>query len=222
MKTIYLLAALLVGYSSYAQVHVFDQGHFNIVNENGLMREVSEMRYQSDLNKINTSLNHIQINLTSVILVQSIIRQSLTEANGLLKSGLMAQQVVSLSAQIISESQRLLATARNAPEFILFAERAAWQLKERGFRLATEVGEFILKEKEDVLLDHEKRDALLRKTILELKVIRALVFSMERAIYWAKMKGLIRSLNPYQHFINRDKVLIDRILSGYHILKEKR
>ena len=68
-------------------------------------------------------------------------------------------------------------------------------------------------------MDYQKRDYLLNKISLELKVIRALIFSMHRAIYWAKINGIVKSINPYASFINTDKQKADEILRFYNLSK---
>ncbi|WP_208734385.1 hypothetical protein [Sphingobacterium siyangense] len=69
-------------------------------------------------------------------------------------------------------------------------------------------------------MDYEKRDHLMRKIILELKVIRALVFSMERSMYYAKINGVLKMANPYRNFINMDKRKADEIIRNYYLLKD--
>ena len=64
-------------------------------------------------------------------------------------------------------------------------------------------------------MDYQTRDQLLRHIVLELKVIRALVFSMERSMYYAKAGGLLNAINPYRTFINKDKRKADDILRHY-------
>jgi hypothetical protein len=93
-------------------------------------------------------------------------------------------------------------------------------MKSRGVNLAVEVSDFILKEGSDVLMDYEKRDALLRKVVLELQVMRALAFSMHRSMERAKILGMLKMLNPYQGFINQDTRLADDIIYKIKIIKE--
>ena len=69
-------------------------------------------------------------------------------------------------------------------------------------------------------MDYEKRDALLRKIVLELRVMRALAYSMHRSMYYAKLRGILRSVNPYSEFINRDRRMVDDIIYKVKILKD--
>ncbi|RZJ76785.1 MAG: hypothetical protein EOO45_00995 [Flavobacterium sp.] len=203
-----------------AQRVVFDRGHFNIVNENGAVRLAAENTYHGYLSNINNRLSDINMNLSAVVTVQSIILTSLTQVDQGLKSAIAVRQIGSLVVEIATESSEMIEMAKSDPHLLLFAEDVSRQLKDRGINLFSEVSALVLKEGENVLMDFEKRDALLKKIALELRVIRALVFSMKKSMYWAKSNGVLRSLNPYQDFINRDLRLGNEILFKSRLMKQ--
>jgi hypothetical protein len=206
--------------STKAQSVVFDPGHFAIVNENGAVRLAAENTHNNYLNTIRNRLDDINLNISSVVMVQTLIRNSLTQVNQALKSGIAVIQVVQISSEIVRESNAMIAIASSEPYLLLFAEDVARQMKSRGINLVSEVSDFVLKEGSNVLMDYEKRDALLRKVILELKVMRALCYSIGRSMYWAKMNGVLKIANPYQNFINQDTRMADDIIRSYQLLKE--
>lgn len=205
--------------NGFAQTVVFDPRHFAIVNENGAVRLSAENTHNNYLGTINKRLDDINLNVSSVVIVQTLIRNSLTQVNQALRSGLTVVQIGQISNEIIRESNNMIAIAQTDPVLLLFAEDVARQLKSRGVNLVSEVSGFILKEGGNVLMDFEKRDALLRKVVLELKVMRALCYSMSRSMYWAKVNGILKTANPYRDFINRDTRLVNDILFKYQILK---
>jgi hypothetical protein len=172
------------------------------------------------LGNIRGRIDDINVNLSSVVLVQNMIHRSLTEVDRVLKSGRSALHIARLVQDIATHSTKMLEIAKGDPWLLLFAEDVARQLKDRGINLATEVSEFVLQEGKNVLMDYEKRDHLMRKIILELKVIRALVFSMERSMYWAKAGVVLKMANPYRNFINMDKRKADEIIRNYYLLKD--
>lgn len=206
--------------STKAQTVVFDPGHFAIVNENGAVRLAAENTHNNYLNTIRNRLDDINLNISSVILVQTLIHNSLTQVNQALKSGIAAAQVAQISAEIVRESNAMIEIAGSEPYLLLFAEDVARQTKARGINLVSEVSAFVLKEGSNILMDYEKRDALLRKVILELKVMRALCYSMGRSMYWAKMNGVLKTANPYRDFINQDTRKAEEIILNYHLFKE--
>lgn len=206
--------------SSNAQTLVFDRGHFAIVNENGSVRLAAENTHNNYLSTIKNRLDDINLNISSVVMVQNLIYNSLTQVNQALRSGIAATQIARISTEIIKESNTMISIAGSEPYLLLFAEDVARQLKSRGINLVSEVSDFILKEGGNVLMDYEKRDALLRKVILELKIMRALCYSMGRSMYWAKMNGVLKTANPYRDFINQDTRMANDIIRNYQILKQ--
>jgi hypothetical protein len=219
IRIIFFIVLTIITKTVSGQRVVFDRNHFNIVNENGAVRLGAENTHNSYLNTINSRLDDINLNISSVAMVQGLILHSLTQVNQALKSGLAVQQISRLSLEIIKDSNELIEMAKDQPYLLLFAEDVARQMKNRGLKVVNEVSDFILKEGDNVLMDFEKRDALLQKIVIELKVMRTLVYSLKRSMYWAKINGVWRTLNPYRSFINQDKRLVDDILYNYHLVK---
>jgi len=204
---------------SFSQRVIFDRNHFTAVSENGAARLAAENTHNGNLSAIKQQLDDITLNVSSVVLVQNIIRGSLVEVKQVLKTGIMARQVGRLATEIVSESNYMLNLAAHDPHLLLFAEDVSRQLKNRGVNLVTEVSSFVLREGENVLMDFDKRDLLMKKVILELQVMRTLVYSLGRSMYWAKQAGIVRSLNPYQGFINQDKRKAEELLFNLRHLK---
>lgn len=221
----YLIFCMIFCYclnGTFAQSYVtivYDAKHLAIVGENAAVRSAAELTHHEYLKTINNRLDDINVNLSSVVMVQRMIHSALIEVDQALKSGLMLKQVGAISTEIIGECGSILEMAKDSPHLILFAEDATMQMKDRGIRLVSEVSDFVLKEGSNVLMDFEKRDALLVKILLELRVMRALCFSVHRAMYWAKLRGILPALNPFQSFINRDRQLVDQIIFQYNLLE---
>jgi len=198
---------------------IIDSKHLATVNENAAVRSAAEMTHSNYLGTITERLDDINLHVSSVVLVQDIIHRSLTEVDQALRTGLTVRQIAQISNDILRECNLMLELAKDAPHLLLFAEDTARQLKNRGINLVAEVSDFILKEGQNVLMDYSKRDQLLRKIVLELRVMRALVYSIQKSMYWAKVRGVLRGLNPYSHFINKDRRLIENILFDINQLK---
>jgi hypothetical protein len=202
-----------------AQYIVLDPGHLEIVLENGLTREAAEKTHQNYLATINQRLSDINLDVSSVVLVQNMILGSLKNVDQTLKDGLTVRQMAAIILEITNQCDQMLALAKTDPALLLFAQDVAQQLKNRGINLVTEVSDFVLKEGDNVLMDYEKREQLLSKMILELRVMRALSYSMYKSMYWANQNGLLKSLNPYRNFINQDTRLADNLILQYQFLK---
>jgi len=217
---ILLLALALAGFKLNAQMIVFDRDHFLIVNENGMMRISSEMAIHNYYDNINDRLSDIKINIGALVLTQDLIYRSLTQIDQGLKSAIAVKEISSLIAEIFSETDQLVSFASRHPHLLLFAEQVSIQLRQRGSGLVENVSSIVLSEKVDLLLNYEKRDALLKKISLELKVIRALVYSMRKSMYWAAQRSLFSQVNPFKNFVNIDRQLVLKIINNYKTLKK--
>ncbi|CDT00879.1 conserved hypothetical protein [Sphingobacterium sp. PM2-P1-29] len=223
MKCYLIIIAILFAKISMGQSYVtiiFDSKHLATVNENGAVRLASESLHNQMLKKVNKNIDDINLNLSSLVLVQNVVHKSLTEVNEVLRTGKSVRQISTLIGEIIKQSNSMIDIAKDEPWLLLIAEGTANQLKQRGINLVSEVSEFVLKEGENVLMDYEKRDFLLRKIMLELKVMRALIYSMEKSMYWAKINGILKTVNPFKDFINRDVRLGDEIIMNFKSLKK--
>lgn len=62
------------------------------------------------------------------------------------------------------------------------------------------------------MISYNARDELLTMVYTELQMINAYILAVRNSMYWAKVNGVLRKLNPYQTYINQDINLINRIL----------
>jgi len=214
----WMLAAPAASAQSYVTI-IYDANHLAIVNENGAVRLAAEISHNAMLKEIKERIEDINVNLSSVVLVQQIIHRSLTEVNEALKSGRAVMRVGELLQEIVSEATNVIELAKGDPILLLFAEGIGRELKDRGVRLVADVSNFVLKEGGNVLMDFEKRDFLLRKITLELQVMRSLLFGMQRSMHYAKINGVFRSLNPYRNFINQDRRIAGEVIRNYKTLR---
>jgi len=220
MKTI-LCLLLLLCQQGFSQQIVLDRGHLKSVVENNAIRISAELSHADRLEKINSGLGQIKLNMGAVILTEELIFRSLTQVDQGLKSAMAIKQIGEVSLDILSESRAVLKVASQAPYLLLFAQATCQQMADRGVRLAEEVSSLVLKERSDLLMDFSKRDALLGKISLELKTIRALLYSIKKCMYWARVNGLLHSVNPFGGFINTDKRMVENLLLNLKTLKEK-
>lgn len=202
---------VLTGHLS-AQTVIYDRRHLEIINENAAMRNVSEITYQQNLEAIRRNTDDIGVNMASLAIVQTMIHRSLSEVNEALKDAIQVKQIGRITQQIYSTSDQIIEIASQDPILLLFAETYLGQAKERSSSLVAEVSSFILAEGSNVLISYNARDELLTMVYDELQMINAYILAVRNSMYWAKVNGVLRKLNPYQSYINQDINLINRIL----------
>ncbi|ERM83047.1 hypothetical protein P872_06120 [Rhodonellum psychrophilum GCM71 = DSM 17998] len=212
MKTWLSLIAIVLSFGLEAQTIIFDEHHFMAVTENAAMRNLSEMGYHQSLEGIRQNTDDIGIQLSSLTLVQVMIHRSLTEVNEALKDAIQVKQLGRTIQQIFSISEQAIDIASTDPMLLLFAEEYIRQAKERSIALITDISGFVLAEGSDVFINHNVRDELISNIRTELQLIHASMLAVKNSMYWAKMNGVLRKLNPYQAYLNRDIYLINQIL----------
>lgn len=198
---------------------MFDRNHFRIVNENGAMRNSSELLYQESLEGIKKNTDDIGVNTASLAMLQTIIHRSLAEVNEALKDAIQVKHIGQLFQMIHTNSDEVLSMASQDPILLLFAEEYIRQVKVKSLSLVTEVSGFILNRRNNLLINHNVRDELLSKVRTELQLINGYMLTIENSMYWAKMNGILKKLNPYQAYINQDINLVNQILIQKEILE---
>ncbi len=203
-----------------AQDVVIDPQHLATVIENGAVQSSAESTHNNYLGKINDNLQTINTNVGSVVLAQTMIYEGLSNVNSALKNGMAVKDMALIVSDIISYTDQTLAIAKSEPYLFLFTQKFSTEIQGRATRLVTDVSAFILKEGDNVLADYNSRDQLLRHVRLELQIIDGLAYGAYRAVFWAKEKGIVASLNPYAGFINQDKAFVDDIIRNTKYLKQ--
>lgn len=212
MKALLFLVLFLGAIQGFSQTVVFDRNHFAIVNANAAVRNASEIGYHQSLDMIRQNTDDIILNSSSLAMVQTMIVRSLTQINEGFKDAIQVKMMAETVLDISALSSEAFQLAEGNPILFLFVEEYTGQAKARSFKLVTEVSSLILKEGENLLMNYNVRDELLNSVQKELHVILALVLAAKNSIYWAKTNGIIRSLNPYQSYINQDLGLINEII----------
>src|SRR5690606_4320583 len=171
------------------------------------------------LEGIKQNTDDIGLNTASLAMLQTIIHRSLTEVNEALKDAIQVKYIGHLFQMIHTNSNEVLTMASQDPILLLFAEEYIRQAKAKSLSLVTEVSEFILNRGNNLLINHNVRDELLSKVRTELQLINGYMQTVKNSMFWAKMNGVLKGLNPYQSFINQDINLVNRILIQKEILE---
>ncbi|MBT2560125.1 hypothetical protein J7E50_02680 [Pedobacter sp. ISL-68] len=215
-----IFALSLLAAPALAQRIVFDPRHFQAVLENGSVSSTAELTHNQYLGKIDGNLQTINTNVGSVVLVQTMIYQSLSNVNSALKNGLVVKDMAVIVNDILRYADQTIALARAEPYLLLFAESHAAEIRGRATRLVMDVSGFILKEGDNMLADYNSRDQLLNHVRRELQIIDGMAYGAWKAMFWAKQKGIIASLNPFASFINKDRTTVEDIIRNAKYLKQ--
>lgn len=202
-----------------AQRVVFDQARFDAVNANGAARSSAESTHNQYLGKINHNVADINSSMSAVVLAQNIIYTGLSQVNSALKDGLAVKNMSVTTADIVSYLQQALSLAKSDPALLLVTLKLQDECRLRAIALVSEVSNYILKSGNNILADYNARDELLKKVSTQLQIIDGLAYGAWRAMYWAQQQGIIKTLNPFQDYINRDMNIVNQIIFNAKYLK---
>jgi len=217
---LFFLFTLCFNLSASAQEYVYDPMYCESVIVNAADRSGAEATHDHYLGQINNNINTINTNASSVVLAQTMIYNGLANVNSALKDGLAVKNLSVIVADMLNCLNQCLVMAKTQPELLLFAQNIEHQMQQRAVALVSDVSGYVLKEGDNVLADYNSRDQLLRKVTMQLQVIDGLAYGAYRAMYWAKERGIIASLNPYQAWINQDVSKANQIILNAKYLKQ--
>jgi hypothetical protein len=212
MKYFLLFTFSFILSAACAQQYVFDPQRFSAVVANGAVRSGAEATHNDYLGKINNNVEDINTNMSAVVLAQNIIYNGLSQVNSALKDGLAVKNMAVTSADILSYLQQALALAKSDPALLLVTTQIDAECRTRAIALLSDVSGYILKSGSNILADYNARDELLKKVNTQLQIIDGLAYGAWRAMYWAQQEGVVKALNPFQDYINRDVTYVNQII----------
>ncbi|MGV8135047.1 MAG: hypothetical protein AB2L20_07525 [Mangrovibacterium sp.] len=214
MKKVFLFLLLLLNLlPARAQLTMYNNPRYLesfIVNHNTRMAAEKILTRQTDSIRSNT--NRMQSSLLQLVALRTMVYNSLTEVNELLKDGRVMTNMTTLVSDILQETTLIIQMAAEDPELMIFATRSVNSIKTQALELYDEVSGFTNKGGTEAMMNNGTRDELLRKMTQRLQLLRGSLFAMHSSLYWKKMAGVWNSLNPFSTWVNRDKQIIGRIL----------
>ncbi|WP_345951258.1 hypothetical protein ABDD95_07460 [Mucilaginibacter sp. PAMB04274] len=171
-----------------------------------------------------TAIQRGQLAVSSQLVVvndmKNKIYAGLSQVASVLNNLTTIREIADIGTDIISDVGKAVATARSNPTLLLFAEQGARDFQARATMLAAEVSGFVLKGGKDNLMDSGERGKLLNHIANEMRILRGIAYGMQRAMYWAKMRGIWASLNPWSEWQNMDVQIANSVLAEAKYLKK--
>nr|WP_232325393.1 hypothetical protein [Pedobacter panaciterrae] len=188
----------------------------------------SSATIDGQLNRTNNNLTLIQrgqMAVTGQLVVvndlQDRIYRGLSDVSGILHSLTTVKEITDIGLDIVNDVGEAVRIARTNPVLLLFAEEGAREFKIRATNLALEVSSFALRGGAANLMDAGERAKLLNHIASGLRILRGVAYGMHRAMYWAKMQGIWKSINPWQTWINTDVQIANDVLRQAKYLRRQ-
>lgn len=178
------------------------------------------------LNTTNNNLSLIpkgQLAVTGQLVIvnklQNDIYTGLSQVASVINNLTTIKEIADCGTDIVSDVEQAATLAKSDPALLLFAEQGAREFETRAVTLATDVSAFVLKGGNN-LMDAGERGKLLNHIEREMEILRGIAYGMQRAMYWAKIKGLWASLNPWETWKNEDVRIANDVINNAKYLKQ--
>lgn len=158
-------------------------------------------------------------NLTVINSMQEKIYKGLSEVSSILTTLSNVKEIARIANGISSDVDDIMKLANENPAFLLFAEQNASLFQQRATALALEVSNFALRGGADNLMDAGERSKIINTILDELVILRSYTYGMYRSMYFARLKGFLRSANPFQGYLEMDVAIVDDIVKNRKTLK---
>ena len=179
------------------------------------------------LNTTNNNLSLIQKGqlavtgqLTIANTLQNDIYKGLSQVASIISNLESIKEIATCGTDIISDVEQAEKLAQSDPVLLLFAEQGAREFETRAVALAAYVSAFVMQSGGNNLMDSGERAKLLNHIESQLQILRGISYGMQRAMYWAKMRGIFQSLNPWATWQNEDKQIAISVLNNAKYLKQ--
>jgi hypothetical protein len=219
MKYLILILPLLLIKTAFAQEVVVDPTtSAAILVNSGVIN--------SQLNTTNNNLSAIQkgqLAITGQLVIvnklQNDIYKGLSQVASVVSNLTSIKEIASCGTDIVNDVGQAVTIAKPDPILLLFAEQGAREFETRAVTLSADVSAFVLKGGNN-LMDAGERGRLLNHIESEMEILRGIAYGMGRAMYWAKMRGIWASLNPWEEWKNMDVQIANDVINNAKYLKQ--
>jgi hypothetical protein len=220
MKTILIILLCFVFKAGFGQELVVDPATSAAIAVNASI-------INGQLNTTNNKLDLIQkgqLAVSSQLVIvnnlQNNIYNGLSQVASVVNNLTAIKEIADCGNDIINDVEASINLAKSDPVLLLFAQKGAQDFETRAVTLAADVSAFVLKGGNNNLMDSGERGKLLNHIATEMRILRGIAYGMDRAMYWAQMNGIFRSLNPWATWENEDVRIANSVLNNAKYLKQ--
>lgn len=216
-----MLFALCMGLSaSHAQEFVVDPTTSAAIAVNSAVINRQLNATNNNLSLISKGQLAVTGQLTIANTLQNDIYKGLSQVASVISNLYTVRDIAGCGTDIVSDVRQALAYAQSDPILLLFAEQGARDFERRAIALSADVGAYVLRGGSANLMDSGERGKLLNHVASEMHILRGIAYGMGRAMYWAKIDGIFRSLNPWSTWVNEDSRIANDVLNNAKYLKQ--
>lgn len=215
---LFLLLPVFLARAAFGQLLVVDPATSAAIGVNSSVINGQLNTTNNDLSMIQKGQLAVSGQLVIVNDLQNKIYNGLSQVASVINNLTSVKEIAACGSDIVIDVGQAVSIARTNPALLLFAEEGAREFQVRAIALAAEVSAFVLKGGSN-LMDSGERGKLLHHVESEMQILRGIAYGMGRAMYWAKMRGIWASLNPWAEWKNMDVQIANDVIRNAKYLK---
>lgn len=147
---------------------------------------------------------------------QKKIYNGLLYVSATVNNAFQVWEAAKVLANIYELERKIIEEAKEEPLALAFAVKYQKEMVVKAIEYYAQIQQFILKTgDEKLLMDAGERTLLLNQILESLRVIEGYAVSSYYKVRYARMNGIIKTLNPFGNFVNRDAQIVRDILSRW-------
>jgi hypothetical protein len=219
MKTLLFLFLILGSRAAFAQELVVDPAISAAIALNSAVINGQLKTTNNKLDLIQKGQLAVTGQLSVINDLQNKILKGLNQVASVINNLTTIRDISECGSDIVKDVEASVTLAKSDPALLLFAEQGARDFETRAATLAADVSAFVLKGGNDNLMDSGERGKLLNHIAGQMRILRGIAYGMDRAMFWAKLNGIFRSLSPWAAWQNEDVKIANQVFSNARYLK---
>ena len=214
-----LFFTLFIPIMGFCQQVLNDNNNIYTVNVNSVAKSTANGTQYTNYNNIS---NFKQKALEAEVIVagvQTLFVRALTTVDNTLLQGKAVLSAPFIVKDILLYQNKADEYAASDPLLAVVSLKFSEELINRGAGLIVFINDKVLTQNASFLEDVAARDRTLQHILSELRMMRGIAYTEQQKMYFAKRYGILRTLNPFQSYINKDLALISDIKRKYKAFK---
>ncbi len=179
----------------------------------------------------NSQIADMKSNQTAIIAAQSATTalvgninnlqqktlDGLSKVSSVVRNAYQIVEAYNVLLKIYDYQSRMLAECVKDPLATILAYRVEKEMVTKALRFYTQIATLILQEGTDNLMDSGDRNRLMNQILSDLQTIEGYSFNCYFSVHLAVLNGVVRSLNPFNQYINNDGAIVNHIMANWKL-----
>ena len=217
MKYIFGLAWLImIPQGLFAQKVFSDVGTAALLTTNGVLIKNRMNTSNRLLEEFSKTQLFVTAQLEEIQDKHNLVLKGLQEVSGILNDAITVKNIFNVMKDINTHIEGISSFAIANPQYLPFTSKSMPMARKRMGHIANDVSA-LLSAHQDFLMNSGKRKEFLNDIHFDLMMLRASLYGMLFSMETAKRIGFWRALNPFQKYIDQDRMIMQDIIrkAGY-------